>query len=108
MQEQERLANEEVEKRLKATLTAKTKREAGASASRVASPAVGTPSTSETPEPKANAEEAESTMEVDSSTVNASSGGTARSYVVRGDFQIVVPDPTSGISVDSAANEEAG
>ena len=73
MQEQERLANEEVEKRLKATLTAKTKREAGASASRVASPAVGTPSTSETPEPKANAEEAESTMEVDSSTVNASS-----------------------------------
>lgn len=69
MQEQERLANEEVEKRLKATLTAK--REPGASASRVASPVVGTPTASETPELKPSNDESETTMEVDSTSLTA-------------------------------------
>lgn len=49
MQEQERVANEEAEKRLKAALTAK--REPASSASRVASPSLGNPST---PEPSSD------------------------------------------------------
>ena len=64
MQEQERIANEEAEKRLKATLTAK--REPGATASRVASPAVGNSATSESADPKPSSiDEVESSMDVD-------------------------------------------
>ena len=68
MQEQERIANEEAEKRLKAALTAK--REPGATASRVASPAVGNPATPESSDPKRlSADEAESSMDVDSAVI---------------------------------------
>jgi THO complex subunit 2 len=64
MQEQERLAGEEAEKRLKAALTAK--REPGTTASRVASPAGGNVSTPESSDPKPPAtEESETPMEVD-------------------------------------------
>jgi len=64
MQEQERIANEEAEKRLKAALTAK--REPGATASRVASPAVGNSVTPESTDPKpSSADEVESSMDVD-------------------------------------------
>lgn len=63
MQEQERIANEEAEKRLKAALTAK--REPGSSTSRVASPAIGASATSE-PSNEAKASEAGTApMEVD-------------------------------------------
>lgn len=65
MQEQERIANEEAEKRLKAALTAK--REPGATVSRVASPAIGNAAASEIPEVKpVVADEVEVPMEVDS------------------------------------------
>ncbi|KDR65812.1 hypothetical protein GALMADRAFT_148396 [Galerina marginata CBS 339.88] len=65
MQEQERIANEEAEKRLKAALTAK--REPGSAASRVASPAIGNSVPSDVPDPKAVAVgEPETAMEVDS------------------------------------------
>lgn len=47
MQEQEKLANEEEEKRLKAALTAK--REAGTANTRVASPALGSTSAKDSP-----------------------------------------------------------
>lgn len=68
MQEQERIANEEAEKRLKAALTAK--REPGATASRVASPAVGNPATPESSDPKpSSADEVESSMDVDSAVI---------------------------------------
>ena len=68
MQEQERITNEEAEKRLKAALTAK--REPGATASRVASPAVGNPATPETSDPKhLSADEIESSMDVDSAVI---------------------------------------
>lgn len=64
---QERLANEEAEKRLKAALTAK--REPSATVSRVASPAVGTPGNAEsTPVPPAEPSTEPAAMEVDSST----------------------------------------
>lgn len=64
MQEQERLAGEEAEKRLKAALTAK--REPGVTASRLASPAGGNPSTLESSDPKpASTEESETPMEID-------------------------------------------
>ena len=46
MAEQERIANEEAEKRLKAALTAKRE---PASASRIASPRLGTPTLAEAP-----------------------------------------------------------
>jgi hypothetical protein len=68
MQEQERIANEEAEKRLKAALTAK--REPGVTASRVASPAVGNPATPESSDPKPlSADEVESSMDVDSAVI---------------------------------------
>ena len=68
MQEQERIANEEAEKRLKAALTAK--REPGATASRVASPAVGNPATPESSDPKpSSTDEVESSMDVDLAVV---------------------------------------
>jgi len=64
MQEQERLAGEEAEKRLKAALTAK--REPGITASRLASPAGGNASTIESSDPKpASTEESETPMEID-------------------------------------------
>ena len=64
MQEQERLAGEEAEKRLKAALTAK--REPGTTASRVASPAGGNFSTPESSDLKPpTTEESETLMEVD-------------------------------------------
>ena len=64
MQEQERIANEEAEKRLKAALTAK--REPGVTASRVASPAMGNPATPESTDPKpSSTDEVESSMDVD-------------------------------------------
>ena len=64
MQEQERLAGEEAEKRLKAALTAK--REPGITASRLASPAGGNASTLESSDPKpASTEESETPMEID-------------------------------------------
>jgi THO complex subunit 2 len=68
MQEQERIANEEAEKRLKAALTAK--REPGVTASRVASPVVGNPATPESTDPKpSSADEVESSMDVDSAVI---------------------------------------
>ena len=68
MQEQERIANEEAEKRLKAALTAK--REPGATASRVASPAMGNPPTPESSDPKpSSTDEVESSMDVDSAVI---------------------------------------
>ncbi|KAF8165073.1 transcription factor/nuclear export subunit protein 2-domain-containing protein [Crassisporium funariophilum] len=70
MQEQERKANEEVEKRLKATLSAK--REPGTSTSRVASPAMGNSVTLESSDPKPPADESEPQMEVDTVTSTTS------------------------------------
>ena len=67
---QERLANEEAEKRLKAALTAK--REPSASASRVASPAVGTPGNAEsTTAPSAESSTETASMEVDTAASEA-------------------------------------
>lgn len=64
MQEQERLAGEEAEKRLKAALTAK--REPGITSSRLASPLSGNPSALESSDPKpASTEESETPMEID-------------------------------------------
>jgi len=64
MQEQERLAGEEAEKRLKAALTAK--REPGITSSRLASPLGGNPSSLESSDPKpASPEESETPMEID-------------------------------------------
>lgn len=70
MQEQERIANEEAEKRLKAALTAK--REPGATASRVASPAMGAgnPATPESTDPKpSSVDEVEPSMDIDSAAM---------------------------------------
>lgn len=75
---QERLANEEAEKRLKAALTAK--REPSASASRVASPAVGTPSNPEsTTVPPAEPSAEAAPMEVDSNAAAPESNHTPES-----------------------------
>jgi len=63
MQEQERIANEEAEKRLKAALTAK--REPNVTASRTASPAAGNVPPQTGDAKPAASEEAETQMEVD-------------------------------------------
>ncbi|KAJ2920447.1 hypothetical protein H1R20_g16647, partial [Candolleomyces eurysporus] len=63
---QERLANEEAEKRLKAALTAK--REPSATVSRVASPAVGTPGNTDSTTGPAESQTETAPMEVDSNT----------------------------------------
>ena len=62
MQEQERAANEEVEKRLKAALL--TKREPGTAASRIASPAIGTPTSEILADAKQPPDESSGTDEV--------------------------------------------
>lgn len=62
MQEQERAANEEVEKRLKAALL--TKREPGTAASRIASPAIGTPTSQILADAKQPPDESSGTDEV--------------------------------------------
>lgn len=64
MQEQERIASEEVEKRLKATLTAK--REPGTVGSRVASPGVAV---AVTPDVKTTSGESETIMDVETTVV---------------------------------------
>lgn len=73
MQEQERIANEEAEKQLKAALTAK--REAAATASRVASPSLGNSTLPDVPsESKTSAEETrvqeDASMEVEPTPVS--------------------------------------
>jgi len=85
MQEQERLAGEEAEKRLKAALTAK--REPGTIASRVASPAGGNISTPETSDPKPPAtEESETPMEVDLTSSTSSQKGDVIPFVLYHSF----------------------
>jgi THO complex subunit 2 len=62
MQEQERAANEEVEKRLKAALL--TKREPGTTASRIASPTIGTPASEILADAKQPPDESSGTDEI--------------------------------------------
>ena len=66
-EEQERVANEEAEKRLKAALAAKRERDPSMANSRVASPAVGDAGSSETPpvvDPKPGTQEVKSSEDV--------------------------------------------
>lgn len=66
-EEQERVANEEAEKRLKAALAAKRERDPSMANSRVASPVVGDASSSETPpvvDPKPGTQEVKSSEDV--------------------------------------------
>lgn len=66
-EEQERVANEEAEKRLKAALAAKRERDPSIANSRVASPVVGDASSSETPpvvDPKPGTQETKPSEDV--------------------------------------------
>lgn len=88
MAEQEREKNKEAEKRLKAALTAK--REPSATASRVASPAIGNPATPESVDPKpTSTSEPEAPMDVDVTTPSQKevvSSSYFSSCSVRADF----------------------
>lgn len=101
MLEQERIANEEAEKRLKAALTAK--REPNTAASRTASPAVGTAGSLDVESKPPTGTEAEMPMDVDGlAAVPSPKDGVSKTVAVYFNEFIIIFAESLGTRIGSS------